>query len=122
MSHQIITKMVYNTKTRHIETWQHSNNVFPIIEEFDAMDVSTDENMLRFIRYFAEGIWQSHICRKQFEILFMEYPELCWESYVHELIGKSWTECCAIRRKYEELAKSKCGEIVARFKQLVGIN
>lgn len=122
MSHQIITKMVYNTKTRHIETWQHSNNVFPAMEEFDAMDVSTDEKMLRFIRYFAEGIWQSHIGRKQFEILFKEYPELRRESYEHELIDKSWAERCAICRKYEELAESKCGEIVARFKQLVGIN
>lgn len=122
MSHQIITEMIYNTKTRHIETWQHSNNVFPIMEEFYAMDVSTDEKMLRFIRYFAEGIWQSHICQEQFEILFKEYPELLIDAYRDQIIGKSWEETCVIKRRYDEIVESKCEEIVARFKQLVGIN
>ncbi len=121
MSHQIITEMIYNTKTHHIETWQHSNNVFPIMEEFYAMDVSTDEKMLRFIRYFAEGIWQSHICQEQFEILFKEYPELLIDAYRDLIIGKSWEETCVIKRRYDEIVESKCGEIVARFKQLVKI-
>ena len=121
MSHQIITKMVYNASTRHIETWQHSNNVWPKTDDFYAMDVGTDEKMFRFIKLIAERSCQGRKWRRQFEILFKEYPELCRDSYENELIDKSWTERCAIRRKYEELAKSKCEEIVARFKQLVGI-
>ena len=28
MSHQVITRMAYNAKTKQIETWQHSNNVW----------------------------------------------------------------------------------------------
>lgn len=43
------------------------------------------------------------------------------DSYRDELRGKSWPEYCAIRRKYKELAWSKCGEIAARFRQLVKI-
>lgn len=121
MSHQIITKMSYNASTRHIETWQHSNNVWPKTDDFYAMDVGTDEKMFRFIKLIAERSWQGRKWRRQFEILFKEYPELCRDSYENELIGKSWTERCAIRRKYEELAESKRGEIVARFKQLVKI-
>lgn len=121
MSHQIITKMTYNASTHHIETWQHSNNVWPKTDDFYAMDVSTDEKMFRFIKLIAERSWQGRKWRRQFEILFKEYPELCRDSYENELICKSWAERCAIRRKYEELAESKCGEIVARFKQLVKI-
>lgn len=121
MSHQIITKMVYNTKTRHIETWQHSNNVWPRTDYFYAMDVGTDEKMFQFIKFIAERSWQGRKWQRQFEILFKEYPELRMDSYEHELRGKPWKEYCAIRRKYEELAESKCGEIVARFKQLVNI-
>ena len=59
--------------------------------------------------------------RRQFEILFKEYPELVMDSYEHELKGRPWKEYCAICRSYEELAESKRGEIVARFKQLVKI-
>ena len=121
MSHQIITKMTYNASTRHIETWQHSNNVWPKTDYFYAMDVGTDEKMFQFIKFIAERSWQSRKWRRQFEILFKEYPELRRESYEDELIGKSWTERCDIRRKYEELAESKRGDIVARFKQLVKI-
>lgn len=122
MSHQIITKMAYNATTRHIETWQHSNNVWPKTDDFYAMDVSTDEKMFRFIKLIAERSWQGRKWRRQFEILFKEYPELCRDSYENELIGKSWKERCAICRKYDELAESKREEIVGRFKQLVGIN
>ena len=39
----------------------------------------------------------------------------------HELEGRPWKEYCAICRKHEGLAESKCNEIVARFKQLAGI-
>ena len=42
-------------------------------------------------------------------------------SYEHELEGRPWKEYCAICRKHEGLAESKCNEIVARFKQLAGI-
>lgn len=121
MSHQIITKMAYNASTRHIETWQHSNNVWPRTDHFYAMDVGTDEKMFQFIKFIAERSWQGRKWRRQFEILFKEYPELRMESYENELRGKTWEEYCAIRRKYEELAESKRGDIVARFKQLVKI-
>lgn len=53
MSYQIITKMVYNASTRHIETWQHSNNVWPRTDHFYAMDVGTDEKMFQFIKFIA---------------------------------------------------------------------
>ena len=121
MSHQIITKMAYNASTRHIETWQHSNNVWPRTDYFYAMDVGTDEKMFQFIKFIAERSWQSRKWRRQFEILFKEYPELVLYSYEHELKGRPWKEYCAICRSYEELAESKRGEIVARFKQLVKI-
>lgn len=121
MSHQIITKMAYNASTRHSETWQHSNNVWPRTDHFYAMDVGTDEKMFQFIKFIAERSWQGRKWRRQFEILFKEYPELRMESYENELRDKTWEEYCTIRRKYEELAESKSGEIVARFKQLVKI-
>ena len=76
MSHQIITKMTYNASTRHIETWQHSNNVWPRTDHFYAMDVGTDEKMFQFIKLIAERSWQGRKWRRQFEILFKEYPEL----------------------------------------------
>ena len=104
MSHQIITRMAYNAKTKQIETWQHSNNVWPRTDYYYALDVRTDEQMLGFITLVAEGAWQ----------------ELVMNSYKHEL-NKSYEENCAIRRKYKELARSKRDEIVARFKQLAGI-
>ncbi len=52
---------------------------------------------------------------------FAQYPELVMSSYIHELEGKPWKEYCAIRRKHEAVAESKCSEIVARFKQLAEI-
>ncbi len=121
MSHQIITKMAYNANTRHIETWQHSNNVWPRTDDFYAMDVSTDEKMFSFIKLVAERSWQGRKWRRQFEILFSEYPELVMDSYMNELKGKPWNEYCAICRKYDDLAKSRLGEIVARFKELAKI-
>ena len=92
MSHQVITRMAYNAKTKQIETWQHSNNVWPTTDHFYA-----------------------------FKTLFEEYPELVRSSYEHELRGQPWKAYCAICKKYEELAQSKCNEIVARFRQLTGI-
>lgn len=121
MSHQIITKMAYNATTRHIETWQHSNNIWPRTDYFYAMDVGTDEKMFQFIKFIAERSWQGRKWRRQFEILFKEYPELRRESYENELKGKTWEEHCAISRKYYELVESKRVEIVARFKQLIKI-
>lgn len=121
MSYQIITKMNYNAKTGQIETWQHSNIVCPETDHFHALDVKTDEQMLFFIKLVADREWQTRKWRKEFEMLFQEYPELNTDSYCYELEGKTWEEYCAIRRKYEELARSKCNEIVARFKQLTGI-
>lgn len=106
MSHQIITRMAYNAKTRQIETWQHSSNVWPKTDHFHALDVKTNEQMFEFITLIAN---------------FEEYPELVMSSYKHELKGQSWKAYCAICQKYEELAKSKCDEIVARFKHLTGI-
>lgn len=121
MSYQIITKMIYNARTCRIETWQHSNNVWPRIDYFRALDVRTDEQLFHFISLAAEGTWQTRKWRKAFETLFREYPELRMDSYRDELRGKSWPEYCAIRCKYKELAWSKCGEIAARFRQLVKI-
>lgn len=121
MSYQIITKMIYNARTCRIETWQHSNNVWPGTDHFHALDVRTDEQLFRFINLVAEGMWQTRKWRKAFETLFREYPELCMDFYRDELRGKSWSEYCAIRHKYKELAWSKCGEIAARFRQLVKI-
>mgnify|MGYP000304382862 CR=1 FL=1 len=117
MSYQIITQMVYNAHTHQIETWQHSNNVWPRIDHFRALD----EQLFRFITLVAEGLWQTRKWHKEFETLFREYPELRMDSYLNELRGKSWPEYCAVCRRYEELAWSKCGEITARFRQLVKI-
>lgn len=121
MSHQIITKMAYNAQTKQIETWQHSNNVWPKTDHFYAMDVKTDKQMFEFITLVADGSWQGRKWGKAFSSLFEEYPELVRSSYEHELEGKPWEEYCTICRKYKELAESKCNEIVAGFKQLVGI-
>lgn len=44
MSYQIITKMAYNAETRQIETWQHSNNVWPRTDYYYSFD-ATDENL-----------------------------------------------------------------------------
>ena len=107
MSHQVITRMAYNAKTKQIETWQHSNNVWPTTDHFYALDVKTDEQMFEFITLIANGLWQGRKWRKAFKTLFEEYPEL--------------VRYCAICKKYEELAQSKCNEIVARFRQLTGI-
>ena len=41
--------MAYNAKTKQIETWQHSNNVWPTTDHFYALDVKTDEQMFEFI-------------------------------------------------------------------------
>ena len=67
------------------------------------------------------GLWQGRKWRKAFKTLFEEYPELVRSSYEHELRGQPWKAYCAICKKYEELAQSKCNEIVARFRQLTGI-
>ena len=107
MGYQIITKMVYNTRTHQIETWQHSNNVRPRIDHFCVLDARTDEQLFRFITMVAEGSWQTCKWRKAFETLFREYPELRMDSYQDELNGKSWPEYCAVCRRYEELAGSK---------------
>lgn len=65
MSYQIITKMTYNARTQHIETWQHSNNVLPKTDDFYAMDVGTDEKMFQFIKLIAERSWQSRKWQKK---------------------------------------------------------
>lgn len=122
MSYQIITRMSYNAATRCIDTWQHSNNVWPRHDHFHALDVSTDERMFKFIRFIADGAWQTRKWRREFNTLFNEYPELRMDSYQHELSAtSSWKEYCAVHRKYEELAESKMGEITARFRQLAKI-
>lgn len=122
MSHQIITRMTYNAKTRQIETWQHSSNVCSETDHFHALDVKTDEQMLFFIKLVADREWQTRKWHKEFEILFQEYPELNTDSYCYELEGKPWEEYCAIRNKYEQLAKSKCSEIATRFRQLENLH
>ena len=106
MSHQVITRMAYNAKTKQIETWQHSNNVWPTTDHFYALDVKTDEQMFEFITLIANGLWQGRKWRKAFKTLFEEYPELVRSSYEHELRGQPWKAYCAICKKYEELAQS----------------
>lgn len=81
MSYQIITKMVYNAQTKQIETWQHSNNVWPKTDHFYAMDVKTDKQMFEFIKLVADGSWQGRKWRKEFNTLFEEYPELVMSSH-----------------------------------------
>ena len=57
-----------------------------------------------------------------FPVTACQHPEeLVRSSYEHELRGQPWKAYCAICKKYEELAQSKCNEIVARFRQLTGI-
>ena len=56
MSHQVITRMAYNAKTKQIEIWQHSNNVWPTTDHFYALDVKTDEQMFEFITLIANGL------------------------------------------------------------------
>ena len=92
-----------------------------IFLDFNALDVKTDEQMFEFITLIANGLWQGRKWRKAFKTLFEEYPELVRSSYEHELRGQPWKAYCAICKKYEELAQSKCNEIVARFRQLTGI-
>ena len=116
MSHQVITRMAYNAKTKQIETWQHSNNVWPTTDHFYALDVKTDEQMFEFITLIANGLWQGRKWRKAFKTLFEEYPELVRSSYEHELRGQPWKAYCAICKKYEELAQSKCNEIQATYR------
>lgn len=81
MSYQIITQMVYNARTHQIETWQHSNNVWPRTDHFHVLDVRTDEQLFRFITLVAEGSWQTRNGTREFETLFREYPELRMDSY-----------------------------------------
>lgn len=69
MSHQVITRMAYNAKTKQIETWQHSNNVWPTTDHFYALDVKTDEQMFEFITLIANGLWQGRKWRKAFKTL-----------------------------------------------------
>ena len=118
MSHQVITRMAYNAKTKQIETWQHSNNVWPTTDHFYALDVKTDEQMFEFITLIANGLWQGRKWRKAFKTLFEEYPELVRSSYEHELRGQPWKAYCAICKKYEELAQSKCNEIKISNRQI----
>lgn len=69
MSHQVITRMAYNAKTKQIETWQHSNNVWPTTDHFYALDVKTDEQMFEFIVLIANGLWQGRKWEKAFNTL-----------------------------------------------------
>ena len=95
--------------------------MWPRIDHFRTLDVRADEQLFRFITMVAEGSWQTRKWRKAFETQFREYPELRMDSYRDELKGKSWPEYCAVCRRYEELARSKCVEIAARFRQLAKI-
>ena len=92
MGYQIITKMVYNARTHQIETWQHSNNVWPRTDHFRVLDVRTDEQLFRFITMVAEGSWQtrSAVCRK--------YEEL------------AGSKCSEITARFRQLAKIKKAE------------
>ncbi len=106
MSHQVITRMAYNAKTKQIETWQHSNNVWPTTDHFYALDVKTDEQMFEFITLIANGLWQGRKWRKAFKTLFEEYPELVRSSYEHELRGQPWKAYCAICKNMRNLPKA----------------
>ena len=108
MSHQVITRMAYNAKTKQIETWQHSNNVWPTTDHFYALEVKTDEQMFEFIVLIANGLWQGRKWEKAFNTLFEESWELAISSYKHELDAHPETESCDLGRTHERLTKSKC--------------
>ena len=122
MSYQVISSMAYNARTGKIETWQHSNNVWPKDDYFREIDANDEKELFLMIKWVAEKSWQTRKWKRQFEKLFLEYPELVMESYEEELKGKTWEAYCAIIKKYEDLAESRRSEIVARFKELTKIN
>ena len=72
MSHQVITRMAYNAKTKQIETWQHSNNVWPTTDHFLCIGCETDEQMFEFITLIANGLWQGRKWRKAFKTFFLK--------------------------------------------------
>ena len=75
MSYLIITKMAYNAETRQIETWQHSNNVWPRTDYFYSFD-ATEDNLFNLVKWVAGGDWHTRKWAKAFNTLFAEYPEL----------------------------------------------
>lgn len=50
------SRRIFSIKTKQIETWQHSNNVWPTTDHFYALDVKTDEQMFEFITLIANGL------------------------------------------------------------------
>ena len=70
--------MVYNASTRHIETWQHSNNVWPRTDHFYAMDVGTDEKMFQFIKLIAERSWQDANGEDSLRYYSRNTPNYAW--------------------------------------------
>lgn len=119
MSYQIITKMAYNAETRQIETWQHSNNVWPKTDYFCALD-ATDDNVFNVVLWLTGGQWQARKWKNQLNTLYHEFPELCDLYTLWDYPG-TYDD----RRYWEHLAKVEAQRnkyaIVARFRELAKI-
>lgn len=118
MSYQIITRMAYNADTNQIETWQHSNNVWPRID-YRYVFEATEDNLFNLIVWHAERVWQGRKWRKQFEQVFNEFPEL--------IDWRGWSEDDTYDDKqyrwwlsHKECERNKTA-IVNRFKDLAKI-
>ena len=121
MSYQVITKMAYNAETRQIETWRHSNNVWPRTDYFYSLD-ATDDNIFDVVKWVARGEWQTRKWAKAFNTLFVEFPSLrYWLTKDEERRGLSWPEYCAVGEKWDAETLSNKTKIVARFRELTKI-
>lgn len=119
MSYQIITKMAYNAETRQIETWQHSNNVWPRTDYFYSFD-ATDGNLFNLIKWHAQRAWQGRKWAKQFAAIFDEFPELvecrtAWD------MGGTYDDCHYLVHLADMMAEHNKTAIVARFRELAKI-
>ena len=119
MSYQIITKMAYNAETCQIETWQHSNNVWPRTDYFYSFD-ATDENIFNLIKWHANREWQGRKWAKQFAAVFAEFPELIEWRTIYDTPGTYDDHEYLYKLAQMEVNRNKPA-IVARFRELAKI-
>lgn len=119
MSYQIITKMAYNAETRQIETLQHSDNIWPRTDYFYSFN-ATDDNIFNFIKWHADGAWQSHKWCKEFAAVFVEFPELIeWRTALNA--PGTYDDCRYLAHLADVEAERNKAAIVARFRELAKI-